>query len=134
MKISNSYGFVAVSVVLILLSVVVSIGTTVAYLSIGEGQSGLILYEGEDNLTFVEGCVEDVMLKIRSDQSYNAPSFTRIDIIGNSKTCNIAYNAGGPVNWNLTVSTSSTTRVQRKIQVIFTRNPTGISLTSWREI
>ena len=127
-------GFVAISVILILVSVVVAIGSTVTYLSIGEAQSGLILYQGEDNLDFVEGCVEDVMLKIRSDQTYSATSFTHIDSVGNTATCNIAYSSGGPTNWDITVSTSSTTNVQRKIQVIFIRTSPSITLTSWKEI
>ena len=60
-------GFIAISTVLILVSVVVAIGTTVTLLSIDEARSGLILFQGEDNLDFVEGCVDDVMLKIRSN-------------------------------------------------------------------
>lgn len=120
-------GFVAITTVLILVSVIVAIGTTVTLLSIDEGRSGLVLFQGEDNLDFVEGCVEDVMLKIRSDSSYSGASITRPE-----GTCSITYTATNP-NWDITV-TSSTTSVQRKIQVKFTRNPTGITLTSWKEI
>ncbi|MBI2019933.1 hypothetical protein HYS94_00735 [Candidatus Daviesbacteria bacterium] len=122
-------GFVAISVVLILIVVVLSIGATVTYLSIGEGQSGLILYQGEDNLSFVEGCAEDVMVKVRSNSAFNDTSISRPE-----GTCSITYNLGGPTDWDITVSSSTTTNVQRKIQVIFVRNPTGITLTSWREI
>lgn len=121
-------GFVAISIVLILIAVIVAIGSTTTLLSIGEAQSGLVLFKGEDNLDFVEGCVEDLMLKIRSNSSYNGTTITRPE-----GTCSIAYNLSGPTNWDITV-TSSTTGYQRKIQVIFTRNPTGITLTSWKEI
>lgn len=121
-------GFVAISVVLILVVIVLAIGTTVTLLSIGEGQSGLILYQGEDNLGLVEGCVEDVMLKIRNNASYNGTSITRPE-----GTCSITYASGGPTDWDLTV-TSSTTNVQRKIQVIFTRSSSGITLTRWKEV
>ena len=121
-------GFVAISTVLILLSVVIVIGITVTYLSIGEARSSLSLFQGEDNLDFAEGCVEDVMLKIRSNSSFSSTSFTRPE-----GTCSIAYNLSGPTNWDLTVN-SSTTGYQRKIRVIFVRNPTGITLTSWREV
>jgi|SRR3989344_3185677 len=121
-------GFIAVSTVLILVSVIVAIGTTVTLLSIDEARSGLILFQGEDNLDFVEGCIEDVMLKIRSDSTYSGTSISRPE--GN---CSITYTSGGPANWDITV-TSSSTSVQRKIQAIFTRNPTGITLTSWKEI
>ena len=120
-------GFVAISVVLIVISVVIAIGTTITLLSVGEAQSGLVLFQGEDNLALVEGCVEDVMLKIRSDSSYSGTSITRPE-----GSCAVSYTATNP-NWDITV-TSSTTSVQRKIQVKFTRNPTGITLTSWKEI
>lgn len=124
-------GFVAMSTVLILGAVVVVIAATVTLLSIGEAQSSLSLYKGEDNLNLVEGCVEDIMLKIRSDSTYSGNSISRPE-----GTCTITYNPGGngPVNWDITLSTPSTSAYQRQIEVIFTRNPTGITLTSWREI
>lgn len=121
-------GFVAISTVLILSVVVVSIATTTALLSIGEAQSGFSLFKGDDNLSFVEGCVEDVMLKIRSSSAYNGTSITRPE-----GTCSITYVTGGPTNWDVKV-TSSTNTYQRTIEVVFTRNPSGISLTSWKEI
>lgn len=121
-------GFVAVSIVLILISVTIAIASTITYLAIGEAQSGLSLFKGEDNLTLVEGCVEDVMLKIRSDSTYNGTTVIRPE-----GSCSITYSSGGPVNWDIT-ATSVTTAYQRKIQVQFTRNPTGIVLTNWKEI
>ena len=121
-------GFVAITTVLILSVVVVAIATTVTLLSIGEAQSSLSLYKGEDNLNFVEGCVEDVMLKIRANSSYNGTSITRPE-----GTCSITYNSGGPSNWDITI-TSLSAAYQRKVNVVFTRNPTGISVTSWKEI
>lgn len=121
-------GFVAISTVLILSLVVVSIAATVSLLSIGEAQSGLSLFKGEDNLSFVEGCVEDVMLKIRSNSGYSGTSIIRPE-----GTCSITYVTGGPVNWDVKV-TSSTNTYQRTIEAVFTRNATGITLTSWKEI
>lgn len=124
-------GFVAITTVLILSTVVVAIAASVTLLSIGEAQSSLSLYKGEDNLSLVEGCVEDVMLKIRVNSSYNGNSITRPE-----GTCAITYNPGGtgPVNWDISITTPSTTPYQRQIRVIFVRNPTGITLTSWKEI
>lgn len=126
----TSRGIVAMSTVLVIAAVLVVISITVTYLSIGEAQSGLNLFKGEDSLTFAEGCVEDVMLKIRSSSTFSGTSILRPE-----GTCSITYNPGGsgPTNWDLTVSSSSTA-YQRKIQVIFTRSSTGITLTSWKEI
>ena len=112
------------------MAVVMATASTVAFLSIGEAQSGFSLFKGEDTLTFVEGCVEDVLLKVRSDPSYNGTAITH-----NGETCTITYNPGGsgPTNWDLTISPSATSAYQRKIRVIFTRD-SKLNLTSWKEI
>lgn len=120
-------GFVAVSVVLILIVVIVSISSTVTLLSIGEAQSGLRLYQGEDNLQFVEGCVEDAILKVRANSSYLGGTITRPE-----GSCTVTINSPNP-NWDITVS-SSAIDFQRKIQVTFTRGTKNITLTSWKEI
>lgn len=123
-------GFVAITTVLILSAVVVAISATVTLLSIGEAQSSLSLYKGEDNLDFVEGCVEDVMLKIRANSSYSGNTIGRPE-----GACSTSYNPGGtgPTNWDITV-TSQDASYQRQIRIIFVRNPTGITLTSWKEV
>ncbi len=123
-------GFVAITTVLILSIVVLAISTTVTLLSIGEAQSSLSLFKGEDNLNFIEGCVEDVMMKIRANSLYSGTAISRPE-----GTCSITYNPGGngPINWDLTV-TSQSTSYQRQVKVVFVRNSTGITLTSWKEI
>lgn len=121
-------GFVAITTVLILSVVVTAIAATITILSIGEAQSGLSLFRGEDNLSFVEGCVEDALMKVRANGSYNGTSITRPE-----GTCSISYNSGGPTNWDIIVTSQSVT-YQRKINVIFVRGGSGITLTSWKEI
>lgn len=118
---------VALSIVIVLGGVLVALATTVTYLSIGEAQSGLAHLKGGDNLSFVEGCVEDYMLKIRSNSSFTAQNITRPE-----GTCTIVINSGNP-NWDITVSSSSSL-YKRSLQVVFVRNSTGIVLTSWKEI
>lgn len=120
-------GYIALSTVLILASVTIAISTTVALLSIGEAQSSLVLNKGEDNLNFVEGCVEDYLLKIRANPAFSGGSVTRPE-----GTCTITINSGNP-NWDIVV-TSQTANYQRKIQAKFTRGGSGLTLTSWKEI
>ncbi len=120
-------GFVAITSVLIIASVTIAIAITVSLLGIGEGQSSLALSKGDENLHFVEGCVEDYLLKIRNSSSFAGGNITRPE-----GTCTITINSGNP-NWDITVSSLSTT-YQRRVQVIFVRNSTGITLTSWKEV
>ncbi|MBI2337947.1 hypothetical protein HYU95_02080 [Candidatus Daviesbacteria bacterium] len=124
-------GFVAMTTVLILGAIVVAIAATVTLLSIDEAQSSLTLYKGEDNLNLVEGCVEDVMMKVRADSSYSGTTISRPE-----GDCNISYNpgGGGPVDWDITVTSSATNPYQRKITVVFKRSFPVVQLTSWKEI
>lgn len=130
MKNNFQSGYIALTTVLIILAVVLITAVSVTYSSIGEAQSGLALFKSEENLHFVEGCAEDILLKIRSNPTYSGTTISRP---GTEGTCTITYNTSGPVNWDLTVSSQSTT-YQRKIRIVFVRNPTGIVLTSWNEI
>lgn len=124
-------GFVAISVVIILISVVIAIGTSVTLLSIGEGQSGLSLFKGEENLDFVEGCAEDGLLKSRSDSNYSGGTINRPSPEG---TCNITINKAG-TPWIMTATIDGANPVyKRSIEVQYTRAATGITLTSWKEI
>lgn len=123
----NQQGFVAISIVLILASVVLVVVSTVALLSINEAQSSLSMELGESNLDFVEGCTEDVLQKINQNPSFNGTSITRPEGI-----CSITYITGTP-NWDITVTAGGTNAFQRKIEVKFTRT-SQINLTSWQEI
>ena len=128
--INNSKGYIAISSVVIVLAVILSITITMSYSSIGEAQSGLALFQGEENMYHAESCAEDVMLKIRLNPVAVA-SFTRPE-----GTCSIAYTLSGPVNWDMTVTfvSATSTTISRSIRVIFSRNATGLTMTTWNEI
>ncbi len=124
---TNQKGYIALSLVLILLAVISAIAITVSLLSIGEGQSGLASYLGEDTLTFVEGCTEDAILKARASSSYTGGNITRPE-----GACTVGVSKAGNV-WTLTVSTTNTQYV-RTIQAVINRVAPAITITSWREI
>lgn len=121
-------GYIATLTVLIVMAVVMATATTVTYLSIGEAQSGFALFKGEDTLAFVEGCVEDGLLKSRADASYSGGPIERPE----EGSCSIVISKAS-IPWTMTVTTSITT-YKRTIEVKYTRNPTGIVLSSWKEI
>lgn len=129
-------GFIAITTVLILSAVVAAIAVTVTLLSIDEAQSSLSLYKGEDNIDSVEGCVEDALLKARSDSTFGEPIGTLVNITHPLETCVVRVNSktgSGIVTWDMDVTTNAT-GYQRTIKVIFNREPTRITLTSWKEI
>lgn len=123
-------GFVAISSVLVILVVVLTLSVSLAYLSIGEGQSSFALFKGEEALQLTEGCVEDVLLKARNNPNYNGGTLSRPE-----GTCNVTIDSKVGTTWvaSIVVSTPNASYI-RKIQVTFDRNPTGIVLSSWKEI
>lgn len=110
------------------MALVISTAATVTYLSIGEAQSGFSLFKGEDTLSFVEGCAEDGLLKSRADASYSGGTIERPE----EGSCSIDISKAS-IPWTMTITTSIAT-YKRAIEVKYTRNPTGITLTSWKEI
>lgn len=120
-------GYIALTSVLIIVAIVLAVSVTIAYTSIGEAQSGLALYKGEENLHFVEGCVEDYLLKIKADPNYVAVNSTRPE-----GTCSLIITSRGPT-WDITV-TPVTTLYQRSIRTTFNINTTGIKILTWTEV
>ena len=130
MEIGNSRegGYVAISIILILTAVVLGIIVTVAQLGIGEGQVSLALSKGEDTLHFVEGCMEDAILKLRVNALYAGGSITRPE-----GTCTITvFKFSNNITYLLTATTTNTSYV-RKMQVSLIRDY-SITIVSWQEI
>jgi hypothetical protein len=119
-------GYIAILTVLIISVVVLAVATTVSLLSIGEAQSGLALFKGEDTLTFVESCMEDALLKARNNNSYTGGTITRPE-----GTCSITVSKAG-TTWTVTATTTATQYV-RTVQAVVTRG-TAVTITSWKEI
>lgn len=121
-------GFAAISTVLVISAVTLAVIVTTVMLSIGTAQSSLALLLGEGNLQQVEGCAEDLLVKVRDNPTFSAATINRPEGM-----CNITYNLGGPVNWDATVAMNQGDYV-RKIRVVFVHNTTFVTLTSWQEI
>lgn len=122
----NKNGFIAITTILIISAVVLGIATTVALVSIGEGQASLALTKGENTLQFVEGCAEDALLKIRNNGSYAGGTITRPE-----GTCSITIVAGSP---STLTATTQDTKYNRTVEIKYTRSSSGIILSSWKEI
>lgn len=121
-------GYIALSMVLIISAVVIGIATTVSLLAIGEAQSGLTQFKGEDAWSFVDGCAEDFLQKIHDSTSYSGTvTFTRPE-----GTCTVTITSGDP-SWNFTVTAGGTPVYKRSVRIQATRSST-ITITSWQEI
>lgn len=115
--------------VLIIMAVVAITTTTVTLLSIGEAQSSFALFKGEETLSFIEGCVEDALLKIRTSAGLSGT----FNIERPEGICSITVVSKVGSAWTIDMTTQDTT-YKRTVQVSLNRLSTGITITSWKEI
>lgn len=120
-------GYIAISTVLIISAVVMIISISVTMLSIGSAQGFLALTKGGDSLGFIDGCVEDGLLKSQASIGYTGGAVTRPE-----GACEITISKNNTV-WTMTVSTADP-KFKKTVQVVFDRTPTKITLVSQKEI
>lgn len=118
-------GYAALVSLLIIGFVVTAIAITVSLLGIGQGQASLALSRGEDTLQFVEGCMEDALLRVSKSASYTGGTITRPE-----GTCSVTIVSAGNL-YTITVTTTAT-NYKRTIQVVGTRG-SNFAITSWKE-
>jgi hypothetical protein len=123
---NSKSGYIALVTVLIVSAVALATSVSIGLLAIGEAQSSVALSKGDDTLSFVEGCMEDALLKARASDSYVGGSITRPE-----GTCTITVSKVGSA-WTITATTTAT-QYKRTIQVKATKS-TFMSIDSWREI
>lgn len=119
-------GFAAISIVLTLLAVSTLFSVSILFLSIGEAQSALSLYQGESALALVESCGEDALLRLRNDETFSENRIAlpegecQLDFSGDAsdQTISIAGTKDGHA---------------RTIEIRVSRTETGLSLRSWLE-
>lgn len=115
-------GFAALSSVLILSAVVLTIALSVTLISVGTSQNSLALQQSMQAKTLVESCVEDVLFRIRADSNYAGTSVTLP-----TGTCTVAVSKAGSV-YTLVISSVGT--YVRTANVQATRT-SSITINSW---
>lgn len=121
-------GYIAIFTVIIITAIALVLATTIVFVSIGELQASFALSQGEDTLQFVDGCVEDALWKSRINSAYNGGTITRPE-----GTCSVTVDSKVGNTWTLTITTTAT-NYTRTMRVVFNRDVTGITLTSWKEV
>lgn len=120
-------GYMTLITVLIISAAALIVGTTVSLLAIGEAQSGRAVVRGEDGLAFVDGCMEDALLKTKQSPTYAGGTITRPE-----GTCSITVTKAGNT-WTL-LATSTATTYKRTIRVVVTRSTGTLVVSVWEEI
>lgn len=119
-------GYVAISSVLIVSLVALVVSTTITMLSINEGQSAWAITKSEDTLNFVEGCAEDALAKLRSNNSYGGGTITRPE-----GTCSIVI-TGGSGPWTISATTTASD-YKKTVTIIVAKIGNQLKVSSWTE-
>lgn len=122
----NNKGYIAITSILIILAVVLTIGTTVSLISINNIQASLTDQKGEEALAIVEGCAEDALLRLNNNNSIP------VTITLPEGNCNITNISNVGNDWTFTVSTTIL-NYSKSLQISATRTNT-VQVTSWMEI
>ena len=125
MKSIDEKGYIAVTLILIVISVVFVIGTSVSVLSINDIQMSLANKNGLDALNIVEGCVENSLLNLNEDN--NIPSSISLP----EGNCSVTINSQNGNDWDFKVQTTIKS-YSKSIRVNATR-ATNVLVTAWTE-
>ncbi|OGM78902.1 hypothetical protein A2382_03340 [Candidatus Woesebacteria bacterium RIFOXYB1_FULL_38_16] len=126
MKKKIQQGYIAIASVLVISAVVLTIGTTVSLLSVNDIQSALAGKKGEESLDWVEGCVEDALIRLNETNSIPAT----LSVLG--ETCSVTINSHSGHNWTFTVE-KEVNGYLKKVQVSAIWGLT-VEIVSWNEI
>lgn len=118
-------GYVALASVLVIAAVVLTIGISVSLLSVSEGQMSLAEKKNEETVDFIEGCVEDALLRLNEDNAIP----TQIPLPEGN--CDVTIDSQSGSDWTFTVS-GSVDNYTKNIQAQMTRGST-VTITSWQE-
>lgn len=113
------------STVLIISAIVIAIAVSTSLIGIGEGKTGLLHFNGSNTLFLAEGCMEDALLKLRTNASYTGGTITRPE-----GSCSITVSGSGTYTITVTTTNQSTTR---QIQTTATRSG-KVAISSWKEL
>lgn len=122
----SSKGFIVISTVFVLLAVALALGTTVTILSVSNAQTSYELSEGANARSLLDGCVEDVLLFSRANNSYAGGTLTRPE-----GTCAASLSKVGN-RWTATVRTNG--EYDHAAEVVFDRTGSGVRLVSWHAV
>lgn len=124
----NHHGYVALASVLVIASVILVIGVTIALRSISEAQMAQASKRKEETVDFIEACMEDALLRLNENNA------VPVTIVLPQGTCTMTSSSAGST-WTITASGTVTTggaSHTKTIQVVANRG-SMVTITSWKE-
>lgn len=131
-KINENSGFVALTAVLVISFLVLTVATSISVLGVGEAKSSYDYRRGQEVLKMAEGCVEESLLRIRNDSSYTGTLSPLA--IGNG-TCTISVSGTGisrtvAVEAQLVEQRTYKKRLEATLSIV----GNSVNINSWTEM
>ncbi len=118
-------GYVAISTVLIIGALVLVVGISLTITAINDSQSSFAAKKSSETLDFVEGCVEDALIKLSKTGSIP------VSISLPEGNCSVTINSNVGTTWNFSVN-ANRNGFTKKITVTASRG-NAVGITSWTE-
>ncbi len=119
-------GYIALTSILVISAVILTIGISVSLLSISEGQMSLAEKKKEETLDFVEGCLAEILLKLNEDNT------VATEVTLPEGSCSVTINSHSGNDWDFTVSGSRDNYYQSiQIQAVWQSPQLGLD---WLEV
>jgi len=102
-----------------------------SFLGIGELTSGFVSAEGEEMLALADGCLEEVLERVRYNPTISAAALSLNPPPYSNGTCSVAAVASGPLTVTITASNGN---YYKKIIAVINPALEGNQLVSWTEV
>jgi hypothetical protein len=122
----SNHGYVAITSVLVVTVIIITIGVSVSLLSISDLQTSFANKKSEEVVYFTEACVEEALLRL--NETNDVPTSLSFP----EGTCVIGPTPLGGGSWNVIVQ-GTKDDYTKKIEIQATRGTT-VDVTSWKEI
>ncbi len=119
-------GFIALVTILIILGIVLIIGLSISFLSIGEAQMSLQKSQSSQAYYLAYLCAEEALMKLKEDSGYTGE--TKFNIIGDDN-CVISVTD----NWTIEILADFQNQI-RKMKIVVSQINPEIIIDSWQEI
>jgi len=118
-------GYIALTSVLVIAAIILTVGTSVTLLSISEAQVSLASKKSLESLDFVEGCLEEALLYLNENNTL--PSTAVLP----QGSCSVTLNSQTSNTWDLTVA-GSQNNYYKTLNAVIDRTG-SVNITSWKE-
>ena len=119
-------GFIALITVLTILAIVLMIGLSISFLSIGEASMSLQKSQSSQAYYLANLCVENALMRLKENSSYLGDETINIE----NGSCHILPIEG---NWTVKISANFQNQV-RKIVIMISQISPEIIIDSWQEV